>query len=138
MGRFLVACCCVGMAQASIDACRSYLASKRGIGYHQLIQRLLAQMVTETQAARLMCMNAAYYRENKMERSVDPVLQSKYFASVTATKVIKNAVQIHGADGLTDKYEVSRLYRDAAVIEIIEGTTQIIEQLIGVGFINLV
>jgi len=138
MGRFLVACCCVGMAQASIDACRLYLATKRGNTRHQLIQRLLAQMITETQAARLMCMNAAYYRENKMEISVDPVLQSKYFASVTAVKAIKNAVQIHGADGLTDKYEVSRLYRDAAVIEIIEGTTQILEQLIGVGFTNLI
>lgn len=137
MGRFLVACCCVGMAQAGIDACRSYLASKGGIVHHQLIQRLLAKMVTDTQAARLMCMKAAYYRENKMEESVDSVLQSKYFASITATKVIRNAVQIHGADGLTDKYEVSRLYRDAAVIEIIEGTTQILEQLIGIGFTNL-
>ena len=128
-GRYSVAWGCVGIAQACLDASLDY-ASKRTqfggpIAKHQLIQRKLSDMIVNPRAARLLCYRAGYLRQANRPEALGETMIAKYFASKTATKAANDAVQVHGANGFTDEYPVMRLLRDAKVMEVIEGSTQI-------------
>lgn len=128
-GRYSVAWGSVGIAQACLDACLEYTTNRRQFGVklreHQLVQRKLTDMIVNTRAARLLCYRAGYLRETKDPGASAETLVAKYFASKTAVRAANDAVQLHGANGLTDEYPVARLLRDSKVMEIIEGSTQI-------------
>lgn len=128
-GRYSVAWGSVGIAQACLDACLEYTTNRRQFGVklreHQLVQRKLTDMIVHTRAARLLCYRAGYLRETKDPGASPETLVAKYFASKTAVRAANDAVQLHGANGLTDEYPVARLLRDSKVMEIIEGSTQI-------------
>lgn len=128
-GRYSVAWGAVGIAQACLDACLEYTSLRKQFGVelaqHQLVQRKLTNMITDTRAARLLCYRAGYLRQNGDPGAASETLVAKYFASRTAVRAANDAVQLHGANGLTEDYPVARYLRDARVTEIIEGSTQI-------------
>ncbi|MBF0468716.1 MAG: acyl-CoA dehydrogenase family protein [Desulfamplus sp.] len=127
-GRYCIAWGCLGLAQGCLDASLEYSSERKQFGVplkeHQLIQELIADMITQTQAARMLCYNAAFLKENKDPSLIMETSMAKYFASRTALKVASDAVQIHGANGCSDTYPVERHFRDAKIMEIIEGSNQ--------------
>lgn len=135
IGRYSTAWGCVGLAQACLDASTGY-AEKRTqydsvIMEHQLVQRMLADMITGVRAARLLCWEAGVAKETRAADAVHQTLVAKYFSSAMANRVASDAVQIHGARGIGGESPVARPFRDAKVMEIIEGTTQIHQTLLG-------
>jgi glutaryl-CoA dehydrogenase (non-decarboxylating) len=128
-GRYSVAWGSVGVGQACLDASRAYAAARRQgggpIADHQLIRRLLTNMIVEVRAARLLCLRAGWLRETGDPGAAGEIMVAKYFASTMATRAANDAVQIHGANGCTEDYPVGRYLRDSRVLEIIEGSTQI-------------
>ncbi len=128
-GRYSVAWGAVGIAQACLDACAGYTAERRQFGArlneHALVQRLLTEMIANTRAARLLCYRAGYLRVTDDPGATAETMIAKYFASRTAVRAANDAVQLHGANGLSDAFPVARFLRDAKVTEIIEGSTQI-------------
>lgn len=128
-GRYSIAWGSVGIAQASLDASRAYAAERRQFGApladHQLIRRMLTDMIVDVRAARLLCLRAGWLRDAGDPGSFMETMAAKYFASRAAVRAAGDAVQIHGANGCSDDYPVARYLRDAKVMEIIEGSTQI-------------
>jgi len=130
-GRYSVAWGCVGIAQACLEACLQYTTRRRQFGVplrdHQLIQRMISQMVVGVKAARLLCYNAGLLKQAADPASILETSIAKYFASRTAAEITSDSVQIHGANGCSSEYPVERFYRDAKIMEIIEGSNEIQE-----------
>jgi alkylation response protein AidB-like acyl-CoA dehydrogenase len=127
-GRIGIASQAVGIAQGALERSIKYSNERKSMGKflheHQLIQSKLAQMSMKIDAARMLVLKAAYLRD----AGKDHILASshaKLFASTIANEVTRDAVQIHGGYGYTREYEVERLFRDAKVTEIYEGTSEI-------------
>ncbi len=128
-GRYSTACGCVGLAQACLDASRLYAQERRQFGVllkdHQLVQRMITNMVANVTAGRLLCWQAGHLRDHGDPDAVRTTLIAKYFTSTMLAQISSDAVQVHGASGCSEDYSVQRYFRDAKVMEIIEGTTQI-------------
>jgi hypothetical protein len=128
-GRYSVACGSVGIAQAALDASLQYSRERKQFGSpifdHQLIRAMLTDMLVQVRAARLLCYRAGWMRETGDPGAFAETMAAKYFASVVAAKAATDAVQIHGANGCSNTFPVERYFRDAKVMEIIEGSTQI-------------
>ena len=135
IGRFSVACGSVGIAQACCDASVLYANERKQFGTtisgNQLIRRLLADMDTKTRAARLLCFNAAYMIDSNSQKASKEIMRAKYFAGKIANDVARDAVQIHGANGCSREYPVERYFRDAKIMEIIEGANQMLQIVLG-------
>ena len=133
-GRYSTACGCVGLAQACLDASLKYSSTRtqfgKPIAKHQLIQQMLADMMTEISAARALCYRAGSLHDIGDLNTVLETSMAKYFASTVASKAANNAVQIHGANGVSSDYPVQRYLRDVKIMEIVEGSSQIQQQLI--------
>lgn len=129
IGRYTVAWGCVGIAQACLDASLRYASQRKQFGVylkeHQLIQQMITNMLTNVQAARLLCYQAGYLKDTGDPQTVMATWIAKYFASIAASNAARDAVQIHGANGCSSEYDVQRYLRDTVVMEIIEGSTQI-------------
>lgn len=134
LGRYSVACGCVGIAQACLDACLQYAGQRRQFGFrlkeHQLIQEMIAEMATNLRAARLLCYHAGSLKEAGDPREIMETIVAKYFAARVAMRAAVDSVQIHGANGCSSEYPVQRYLRDAKVMEVIEGSNQISQLLI--------
>ena len=128
-GRYSVAWGSVGIGQACLDASKAYAAGRRQFGVpiadHQLIRRMLTNMIVEVRAARLLCLRAGWLRDAGDPGASGEIMVAKYYASTMATRAANDAVQIHGANGCSEDYPVGRYLRDSRVMEIIEGSTQI-------------
>ncbi|WP_406492319.1 acyl-CoA dehydrogenase family protein [Streptomyces sp. NBC_00846] len=129
LGRYSVACGSVGIVQACLDASADY-AGRRTVGGAALrelplIRAKLTDMVTDVRAARLLCRQAGELKDAGDPSTIMATWVAKYFASTAAARHSTEAVQIHGANGLTPDYPVARLMRDAKVTEIIEGSNEI-------------
>lgn len=133
-GRFTVAWGCVGLAEACLRASAEHALRRRQFGaaltQHQLVRRLLSEMATSVRAARLLCAHAARLRQAAHHDSVAETSVAKYFAARTAMAASLDAVQLHGAVGCQVGHEVERHFRDAKVMEIIEGTNEMHQLLI--------
>ncbi|MFI5957622.1 acyl-CoA dehydrogenase family protein [Cryptosporangium sp. NPDC051539] len=129
IGRFSVAAGCVGILAACVEACRDYTRARHVGGVPlrelQLIRAKLSNMVTDLSAARLLCERAGGLKDAGSPETIMATWIAKYFASVAAARHASEAVQIHGAHGCGPGSPVSRLYRDAKVMEIIEGSSEI-------------
>jgi alkylation response protein AidB-like acyl-CoA dehydrogenase len=88
-------------------------------------------MGTDLEAGSLLCHNACRAEDDHLPEAFEKTLMAKYFTSTAAARAASNAVQIRGASGCHGSSPVSRYYRDAKIMEIIEGTTQIHEDLLG-------
>ncbi|WP_433697154.1 acyl-CoA dehydrogenase family protein [Nocardiopsis sp. CA-288880] len=129
LGRYSVAAGSVGILQACLDACARHTA-QREVGSGplkdlQLIRAKLSDMVTDTRAARLLCEEAGRLKDKGDEATLMATWVAKYFASTAAARHASEAVQVHGALGCSPGHPVERLYRDAKVMEIIEGSNEI-------------
>ncbi|MEO3854097.1 acyl-CoA dehydrogenase family protein [Acrocarpospora sp. B8E8] len=129
LGRYSVATGSVGIIQAALEACAAY-ASRRTVGGSllkdlPLIQAKLSDMVTDARAARLLVAEAGRLKDAGEASTIMATWVAKYFASTAAARHASEAVQIHGANGCSPDYPVARLYRDAKVMEIIEGSNEI-------------
>jgi alkylation response protein AidB-like acyl-CoA dehydrogenase len=129
LGRYSVAAGSVGIIQACLDACASYTAQRRvggtAIRDYQLIQAKVTDMVTDVRAARLLVAEAGRLKDAGEPATIVATWVAKYFASTAAARHAAEAVQVHGANGCSGNYPVARLYRDAKVMEIIEGSNEI-------------
>ncbi len=130
-GRHNLAWACVGLARACLDASLDYSRARRQFGSAlselQLVQRMITRMMTEIHAARLMCWRAAVLRARKDPAAIKENTMAKYYASVMVNRVAYDAVQIHGADGCGPETPIERYFRDARIMEIVEGSTQVLE-----------
>lgn len=133
-GRYAIGWGAVGLGQACLEACLRYTRTRRQFGAllkdHPLIKRLIANMITQITAARCLCQRAAGLRASKDPQSILATMVAKYFAATMANRVGGDAVQIHGANGCGGEYPVQRYARDAKIMEIIEGSAQILEIVI--------
>ncbi|MGQ0841546.1 acyl-CoA dehydrogenase family protein [Actinokineospora sp.] len=129
LGRYSVASGSVGILQGCLDACARYAESRTvggsGLRDLQLIRAKISDMVTDTQAARLLYEHAGRLRDQGDEATLMATFVAKYFASRAAARHASEAVQIHGANGFGTDYPVARFYRDAKVMEVIEGSSEI-------------
>ncbi|GAB2478495.1 acyl-CoA dehydrogenase family protein [Jatrophihabitans fulvus] len=138
-GRLSVAAICVGMMRRLLDESTAFAVGRRQGGTrvadHQLVQAMLAESATELYAAESMLERAsAAYDAGTMDR-VDPSIV-KYYASEAVGRVADRAVQIHGGMGYMRGVAVERLYRDARLFRIYEGTSQIQQLIIGRGVVR--
>lgn len=128
-GRYSVAWGCVGIAQACLEACLQYTSERKQFGSllkdHQLIRRMISDMITNVKAARLLCLQAGSAKEQGAQHAFVDTMTAKYFAARVAAQSATDAVQIHGANGCSDDYPVARYFRDAKITEIIEGSNEI-------------
>jgi alkylation response protein AidB-like acyl-CoA dehydrogenase len=134
LGRYSVATGCVGIGQACLEACLQYTSQRRQFGVllqeHQLVREMVANMATNVKAARLLCYHAGYLHDSNAPTATAETLVAKYFASTMAMRTASDAVQIHGANGCSGEYPVQRYLRDAKVMEIIEGSSQMQQLMI--------
>ena len=134
LGRYTVGWGCVGIGQACLDASLKYAAERTQFGRplkdHQLVKEMIANMVTDVKAARLLCCQAGRLKDAGASCSTAETLIAKYFSSRMAFRVASDAVQIHGANGCSSRYPVQRYLRDAKVMEIIEGSNQMQQLMI--------
>jgi glutaryl-CoA dehydrogenase (non-decarboxylating) len=131
IGRYSVACGCVGVAQACLDASIEHASRRKQNGAllkdHQLIRKMITEMAVNVKAARGLCYRAGSLKDAGDARTLIETLVAKYFASKAAMQAASDAVQIHGASGCGADSPVQRYYRDAKIPEIIEGSSQILE-----------
>lgn len=129
LGRYSVATGSVGIIQACVDACAGYAAGRKvnGAPISELpqIRAKLSDMVTDARAARLLCQEAGRLKDAGEPSTIMATWIAKYFASTAAARHATQAVQVHGANGCSPDYPVERFYRDAKVMEIIEGSTEV-------------
>lgn len=133
-GRIHIAALCVGMAERlvdeTVDYARTRRQSGRAIGAFQLVQAMVADSVTDHQAGRALVLAAAEAYDAGADRRVAPSV-AKYFCSEMVGRVADRAVQVHGGAGYMRGMPVERLYRDARLFRIYEGTSQIQQLIIG-------
>jgi acyl-CoA dehydrogenase len=134
-GRLHIAALCVGMAERLVHESLNYALDRRQggkpIADFQLVQAMLADSQTDTMAARALVLDAARRFDDGVDVKLGPAA-SKYFASEAVGRVADRAVQIHGGAGYMRGIAVERLYRDARLFRIYEGTSQI-QQLVIAG-----
>jgi len=132
-GRIGIASQAVGIAQAALDESIEYSKQRqqfgRPIAKFQAIQWMIADMATRIEASRYLVYSAAYKKDNGEGFSKEAAM-AKLFASDTAMDVAIKAVQIHGGYGYTKEYTVERLFRDAKITEIYEGTSEVQKMVI--------
>ncbi|WP_030622886.1 acyl-CoA dehydrogenase family protein [Streptomyces sclerotialus] len=133
-GRMSVAAGCVGIAQAALDAAVEYAGERdqfgKSIAHHQLVQELLADIALDVDAARLLTWRVADLVD-RGKPFVTEASKAKLFASEAAVRCANNALQVFGGYGYIDEYPVGKLVRDARVMTLYEGTSQIQKLLIG-------
>jgi alkylation response protein AidB-like acyl-CoA dehydrogenase len=127
-GRVGIGALSVGLAQAAYEEALKYAHERETFGaplaQHQAIQFMLADAATEIEAARLLVYRAAWLKQHGRPYTV-AASQAKLFATEMAERVTRNAIQIHGGYGYSAEFPVERLYRDARLMTIGEGTSEI-------------
>lgn len=127
-GRIGIASQALGIASGAYERALAYSKQRKAFGkeimHHQAIQFKLADMATKIDAARLLCMRAAWEKDNKMDYTLSGSM-AKVFASETAMWTATEAVQIHGGYGFVKEYHVERMMRDAKITQIYEGTSEV-------------
>jgi alkylation response protein AidB-like acyl-CoA dehydrogenase len=124
----------VGIAQAAIDAAVRYAQERtqfgRPIGQFQLIQQMIAEMVADTDASRLLAYRA-FFLQDQGRSALREASIAKAFATEAGWRTASKAVQIHGAYGLAEEYQVERYLRDARCYTFPDGTTEIQQLIVG-------
>jgi alkylation response protein AidB-like acyl-CoA dehydrogenase len=135
-GRLGVAARAVGLAQACVDAAVSYsrerVVFKQPIASFQMVQKMLADAIVGTEAARLLVLRLADLKD-RGERARSYASMAKMYASDVALQAAIAAFQIHGAYGVSEEYPVGRYLRDAKVFQIVEGNNELHRALIAEG-----
>lgn len=127
-GRIGIAAQALGIASGAYELALAYSKERKAFGkpisHHQAIAFKLADMATEIEAARLLCLKAAYLKDTHQNYDLASSM-AKVFSSEVAMKTTTEAVQVHGGYGFVKEYHVERLMRDAKITQIYEGTSEI-------------
>ncbi|WP_137990304.1 acyl-CoA dehydrogenase family protein [Streptomyces vilmorinianum] len=133
-GRMSVAAGCVGIAQAALDAAVRYAGEREQFGKpiasYQLVQELISDIAVDVDAARLLTWRVADLIDRGQEFAT-AASKAKLYASEAAVRAANNALQVYGGYGYIDEYPVGKLLRDARVMTLYEGTSQIQKLIIG-------
>jgi hypothetical protein len=133
-GRFSVAAGCVGICQGCVDASVKYSKEReqfgRPIASFQLVQQMIANMVVDRDAARMLTWRAGYLKDAGKPNTTETSI-AKYYATEAAVRSANTAIQVHGGSGYVDDYPVERYFRDVRVTTLYEGTSQIQQLIIG-------
>ncbi|WP_143307290.1 acyl-CoA dehydrogenase [Chitinophaga vietnamensis] len=127
-GRIGIASQALGIASGAYELALKYSKERKAFGkeisQHQAIQFKLADMATRIEASRLLCLKAAWEKDNHLDYTLSGSM-AKVFSSETAMWVTTEAVQVHGGYGYVKEYHVERLMRDAKITQIYEGTSEV-------------
>ncbi|MBD1397504.1 acyl-CoA dehydrogenase [Pontibacter sp. JH31] len=127
-GRIGIAAQALGIASGAYELAVKYSKERKAFGVeiakHQAIQFKLADMATNIEAARLLCLKAAFHKDTHQDYGMSGAM-AKLFASKVAMETTVEAVQVHGGYGFVKEYHVERLMRDAKITQIYEGTSEI-------------
>ena len=127
-GRYTVAAGATGLVRACLDASLKYARERKTfgqpIGEHQLVKEMLAGMVSDYDASRLLWLRAGWLK-NQGRRNNRETSLAKWFSTVASERCAGDAVQIHGGNGFSDEYPVGRFYRNCKAAVIYEGTREI-------------
>ena len=127
-GRIGIASQALGIASGAFELAKEYSKTRKAFGTeimnHQAIAFKLADMATRVDASRLLCLKAAWEKDNKIDYTLSSSM-AKVFSSETAMWAAVEAVQIHGGYGFVKEYHVERLMRDAKITQIYEGTSEV-------------
>ncbi len=137
-GRIGIASQALGIASGAYELALAYSKERKAFGKpiceHQAIQFKLADMATQIDAARLLCLKAAWLKDHHLDYT-NAGAMAKVFASKVAMDTTVEAVQIHGGYGYVKEYHVERLMRDAKITQIYEGTTEVQKIVISRGIL---
>ncbi len=138
-GRIGIAAQALGIAQGALDRTVEYVKERRQFGRSiakfQNTQFELADMAAKVEAARLLTYKAAWFKDAGKPFSGEAAM-AKLVASRAAMDVTTRAIQLHGGYGFTREYEVERMFRDAKITEIYEGTSEVQKMVISAGLLN--
>lgn len=127
-GRIGIASQALGIAAGAFELALKYAKERKAFGteimHHQAIQFKLADMATKIEAARWLCLKAAWEKDQNCDYTYSSSM-AKVFSSETAMWTAIEAVQIHGGYGFVKEYHVERLMRDAKITQIYEGTSEV-------------
>jgi butyryl-CoA dehydrogenase len=133
-GRYSVAAGCVGICQGCVDASVQYSKEReqfgRPIASFQLVQAMIANMVVDTEAARMLVWRAGYLRDAGKPNTTETSI-AKLYATEAAVRSANTAIQVHGGSGYVDDHPVERYFRDVRVTTLYEGTSLIQQLIIG-------
>jgi glutaryl-CoA dehydrogenase (non-decarboxylating) len=127
-GRYTVAAGATGLIRACLDASVRYARERRTfgvpIGQHQLVKEMIAEMVSDYEASRLLWLRAGWLK-NEGRRNTRETALAKWFATVRSERAAADCVEVHGGNGYSDEYPAGRFYRNAKAAVIYEGTREI-------------
>jgi glutaryl-CoA dehydrogenase (non-decarboxylating) len=127
-GRYTVAAGATGLIRACLDASVKYAKERKTFGHpigeHQLVKEMIAEMVSDYDAARLLWLRAGWLK-NMGRRNTRETSLAKWFATVKSERAASDCVQIHGGNGYSDEYPAGRFYRNSKAAVIYEGTREI-------------
>lgn len=133
-GRLGIAAQAIGISQGCLDESIKYAKERKQFGKpiasHQAISFMIADMATESEAARQLCYHAAVMKDEDSPEASKLCAMAKFYASEMCNRVAYKAVQIHGGYGYIKDYKVERFYRDARITSIYEGTSQVQQMVI--------
>ena len=138
-GRIGIASQALGIASGAFELAVKYSKERKAFGkeimHHQAIQFKLADMATKVEAARLLCLKAAWEKDQSKDYTISSSM-AKVFSSETAMWAAIEAVQVHGGYGFVKEYHVERLMRDAKITQIYEGTSEVQRIVISRGILK--
>jgi hypothetical protein len=133
-GRYSIAWGGLAIAQEALEEMVGYARRRKQFGkaihHFQLIQGMIGDAVMKVASARALCMRAGQLRKDKDPDALMETTIAKYCSSKVANQVAMDAVQVHGGNGCHNGYAAERLFREAKVLEIIEGTSQVLQEVI--------
>jgi butyryl-CoA dehydrogenase len=133
-GRYSVAAGCVGICQGCVEHSVSYAKEReqfgRPIASFQLVQAMIADMILQTDAARMLVWRAGYLKDAGKPNTTETSI-AKLYATEAAVECANTAIQVHGGSGYVDDHPVERYFRDVRVTTLYEGTSQIQKLIIG-------
>ena len=139
-GRISTSCSALGLLRACFEESVIYSSQRKignkFVGEEGMIRTLIARMGTDLHAASLLCYSACKAEDEHTPDVYEKVQMAKYFTSKAVVRAASDAVQIQGANGCHESSNVARYYRDSKIMEIIEGTTQIHERMLGKTFVE--
>ena len=137
-GRISVAFAALGILRGCLEICSMHVLKRNTFGRplidHGAIRKMIADMGVDYEAARLLCIDSTMAKNEHLPNAAEKIMVAKYFATLTASRHSGNAVQIMGALGCHEEVAVSRYYRDSKMLEIIEGSNEIHQMLLGKSF----
>ena len=138
-GRIGIASQALGLASGAMERAINYSKERKAFGTeiknHQIIQFKIADMATRIDAARLLCLRAAWQKDNGQDYT-ESAAMAKVYSSETAMWVTTEAIQIHGGYGYVKEYHVERMMRDAKITQIYEGTSEVQRIVISRGILK--